>query len=604
MADIYSLTIRADTRDVTRARQALAGLADGSLRAKLAAEGVTDQYVRLRRSIDPAYASQQDFNRSLKVLQSELKQGNISLGQYNADLANLQRTAQVATRRGFTPMRGAVQQAGFQIGDFAVQVGAGQNALVAFAQQGSQLAGIFGPGGAVIGAIIAIGGAIAGGFARSMGEGGESVEELAEKTKQLTEELGRATDAQARFVRGQFAQQAAEQRDIIKEQQEELEFLNVRMERFIETNRRVGVPLDAIKENGAYLSLAEQAEEARIRIDNANAALEAGDLSLQEYEDAISGVSEEAQTAAERLDSMIESIQVQADTLGLSARETALYEAARFGANAADIEAINNSFDLIESYRQQQQAQKALIESTKISVKDDPMLQRIEAERRGQEILLQQQQDYTEARERLDGNMLSSATSTASALAGAIGDMAGKQSAAYQAAFVAQQAFAIASAIINTQMAAAAALAPPPIGLGPVAGAPYAAFVEGLGAANVAIIAAQTITGLAEAQSGARMHGGSVSAGGRYLVGEDGPEIVTMGGSGVVTPSSVMGTGEPSMPNITVNMIEDNARSGQVEQRRRDDGSVEINAFVSDITSGGRRAKVMESVYGLRRSGR
>jgi hypothetical protein len=48
-------------------------------------------------------------------------------------------------------------QAGFQIQDFAVQVSAGQSALVALGQQGSQLLGIFGVGGAIAGAALTIG---------------------------------------------------------------------------------------------------------------------------------------------------------------------------------------------------------------------------------------------------------------------------------------------------------------------------------------------------------------------------------------------------------------------------------------------------------------
>jgi hypothetical protein len=48
-----------------------------------------------------------------------------------------------------------LQQAGYQVGDFIVQIQSGQNALVALGQQGSQLAGIFGTGGAVAGAGLA-----------------------------------------------------------------------------------------------------------------------------------------------------------------------------------------------------------------------------------------------------------------------------------------------------------------------------------------------------------------------------------------------------------------------------------------------------------------
>ncbi|MBF0375396.1 MAG: phage tail length tape measure family protein, partial [Alphaproteobacteria bacterium] len=53
------------------------------------------------------------------------------------------------------------QQAGYQVGDFAVQVAGGQNALVALTQQGSQMLGVFGPWGAVLGAAGAVAGALA-----------------------------------------------------------------------------------------------------------------------------------------------------------------------------------------------------------------------------------------------------------------------------------------------------------------------------------------------------------------------------------------------------------------------------------------------------------
>jgi hypothetical protein len=54
-----------------------------------------------------------------------------------------------------------VQQAGYQFQDFAVQIQGGTNAFVALGQQGSQLLGIFGAKGAVLGAILAIGTAFA-----------------------------------------------------------------------------------------------------------------------------------------------------------------------------------------------------------------------------------------------------------------------------------------------------------------------------------------------------------------------------------------------------------------------------------------------------------
>jgi hypothetical protein len=50
-----------------------------------------------------------------------------------------------------------IGQAGFQIQDFAVQVQGGTNALTALSQQGSQLLGVFGTGGAIAGAVLTVG---------------------------------------------------------------------------------------------------------------------------------------------------------------------------------------------------------------------------------------------------------------------------------------------------------------------------------------------------------------------------------------------------------------------------------------------------------------
>ena len=81
--------------------------------------------------------------------------------------------------------KNTMQQAGYQVQDFVVQVQGGQSALVAFAQQGSQLAGAFGPGGAVLGAVIAIGSAVAGTLVASLGKGKDAMEALQDATKTL-----------------------------------------------------------------------------------------------------------------------------------------------------------------------------------------------------------------------------------------------------------------------------------------------------------------------------------------------------------------------------------------------------------------------------------
>ena len=81
-----------------------------------------------------------------------------------------------AGKRANRQYLGGVQQMGYQIGDFATQVASGQNALIAFTQQGTQLISGFGPWGAVIGAA----GAIVGALAVNLFRGSEGVESFDE----------------------------------------------------------------------------------------------------------------------------------------------------------------------------------------------------------------------------------------------------------------------------------------------------------------------------------------------------------------------------------------------------------------------------------------
>lgn len=82
-------------------------------------------------------------------------------------------------------------------------------------------------------------------------------------------------------------------------------------------------------------------------------------------------------------------------------------------------------------------------------------------------------------------------------LAGLAKEFAGEQSGLYKTMFAVQKAFAIAQTIVNTETASAAALAPPPIGLGPVAGAPYSQVIRAMGYTSAALIGATAISGMA-----------------------------------------------------------------------------------------------------------
>ena len=85
----------------------------------------------------------------------------------------------------FKMMKGATQQLGYQVQDIAVQLGAGQSAMLVLGQQGSQIASIFGPGGAVIGAVIAVASAIGGTLVASLFAGSDALKDFKENFESL-----------------------------------------------------------------------------------------------------------------------------------------------------------------------------------------------------------------------------------------------------------------------------------------------------------------------------------------------------------------------------------------------------------------------------------
>lgn len=125
-----------------------------------------------------------DAIQKLANVEKGVKRVGTATNKTNAQLkahANQYNKTAVATNKW---AKGALQQAGYQIGDFAVQVQGGTNALQAFGQQGSQLLGIFGPIGAILGAGIAIFAAVGTAIMKSSGS-----------VKELSEELDEASDA-------------------------------------------------------------------------------------------------------------------------------------------------------------------------------------------------------------------------------------------------------------------------------------------------------------------------------------------------------------------------------------------------------------------------
>jgi hypothetical protein len=154
MTDLLKITV--DSSDVARAQQDIKGLRKSTL--------------DLEKSLKPLIRREKEFKRAVSAVNDAVRlgvanqrQANIALRdlakQYGFTTKQVQRMnlALVQNTRSFKRFGSVgLQQVGYQVGDFAVQLQGGTNAFVAFGQQGSQLLGIFGPMGAIAGAVLAI----------------------------------------------------------------------------------------------------------------------------------------------------------------------------------------------------------------------------------------------------------------------------------------------------------------------------------------------------------------------------------------------------------------------------------------------------------------
>lgn len=135
----------------------------GAQDASKALDKVSDSQKEVARSADAADNTIAGMKAEVARLTTELENTNIESQEFvqkanQLDAVQKRLGATLGTSgAGFKNVGSLIGQAGFQIQDFTVQVGAGTSALTALSQQGSQLLGVFGPGGAVAGALLAIG---------------------------------------------------------------------------------------------------------------------------------------------------------------------------------------------------------------------------------------------------------------------------------------------------------------------------------------------------------------------------------------------------------------------------------------------------------------
>ena len=193
-------------------------------------------------------ANVSDAVRGLNRATDSVKKLDQAVKPANDNLSRLERLLQ-GKGGGNRFFRSGLQQTGYQVGDFAVQVANGTSAMQAFGQQAPQLLQIFGPIGAIVGAAVSVFAAVAVVF--------EKTGDASKKAKAGIDPLVEATDKI-----NQSAMALAETYNVNVP-----ESLNAAREKFGELTAEVVKLLETqrkLKQEKLFADIAEQAELIKV----------------------------------------------------------------------------------------------------------------------------------------------------------------------------------------------------------------------------------------------------------------------------------------------------------------------------------------------------
>lgn len=132
-----------------------------------------------------AAASASAITTATNAVSSSMDNLSKKAASTNSVISTVDKGMVSAAKGGMSSFRNMAQQVGFQVQDMVVQLQGGTSAFVAIGQQGSQLAGAFGPGGAVLGAVIALASAVGGVLYKAFTDTGASAKDLEKGANEL-----------------------------------------------------------------------------------------------------------------------------------------------------------------------------------------------------------------------------------------------------------------------------------------------------------------------------------------------------------------------------------------------------------------------------------
>ncbi len=329
---------------------------------------------------------------------------------------------------------GAVaQQAGYQVGDFAVQVASGGNPLVAFTQQASQLLGVMGPWGAVIGAAAAIAGGLAIAFwdvdesADSAADSLKTYEEAVKSAETFIKRLNDETKESSRLLRDERDELLESAKTRVEAASAALQTYREQVKLAEQTAKDLNLDTDGLTGDKVQFFDPEERQE----LVNALAAAEAGYRKIAAQINAAIKKNEEFKASsesgrqAEKIQGVIDALEYEVQALSMSERQQAINNSLRrAGAGITDLQAesIRNLAGELYDYEQRlddlndalDREQKLMDEGASVT----------EANRTAQE-------KYNDEIERLDGLLAANAISQETygrAASKAFDDMAKAQS--------------------------------------------------------------------------------------------------------------------------------------------------------------------------------
>jgi len=446
------------------------------------------------------------FTGQVGMLNTGLKTvGTVILPSINKQLPVTTTRLQKFTS-GLKPAKNATQLLAYQAQDLAVQLSMGTSALVAFGQQSPQAFSAFGPSGAVLGAIAGVGFALAGPLITALSTSTEKTDTLTDAIKNLRAELNKPTSTQ-------IAKSLIEDTDKIEKA---LTDINSPLRDVRQGARDILKELTGL-EDGFVLDVPDAdllwATQKRLRENN---KLREEQLRLAEEtrkEDALS--SFESQTG-------LEGWMTQAPEQDL------------------------NSF----SYTEYLAEKEAQAEQSRLR-QEDGLIRSLARE---DALWLRHREKQKRDAEKLEADKKAMRDLELSTTADLFGNLSELAAAGGEESFTMYKRMAQAQAGVSAGLAILNALSAPTGN--PILNAGLAVTIGALAGVQIAQIESQTY-------SGGRAMGGQVSGGNSYMVGEMGPEIITMGAQGgFVTPNHKLGGSESvTVVNQIGNGVQGNVRA-------------------------------------------